>query len=399
MNKILRYSLVAILAMIGMVANANVTDELTWDKLMAAGNANSYVDFSDKTISSNALYAGNASSGTDSFIQLRTKNSNSGIVTTGTGGKIVSVTIAFNSKTTDRAISIYGSNNAYTAASDLYDEAKCGTKLGDIAANDASLTLSVQGDYTFIGLRSADGAIYVDKITIVWDGEPGNGNTEEPTIKEYTIGEFIALADNEKGMLKLTDAVVLGSGNSNHVLSDATGAILVYDKNLAFNQGYQVNGTIIGTKVTYGGLAELKNVSEHNLVQKAGSITPTTIAASEIVNKEILSGLYKVQNVTVAYDADAKRYFIMNGDTKVIMLYDEFKAVTLAEGTYDIEGIRGKYNDTDQFWVTSLTTTSGIQSVKMGEDANAPIYNLAGQKVGVGYKGLVIMNGKKVIQK
>ena len=168
--------------MIGMVANANVTDELTWDKLMAAGNANSYVDFSDKTISSNALYAGNASSGTDSFIQLRTKNSNSGIVTTGTGGKIVSVTIAFNSKTTDRAISIYGSNNAYTAASDLYDEAKCGTKLGDIAANDASLTLSVQGDYTFIGLRSADGAIYVDKITIVWDGEPGNGNTEEPTI-------------------------------------------------------------------------------------------------------------------------------------------------------------------------------------------------------------------------
>ena len=399
MNKILRYSLVAILAMIGMVANANVTDELTWDKLMAAGNANSYVDFSDKTISSNALYAGNASSGTDSFIQLRTKNSNSGIVTTGTGGKIVSVTIAFNSKTTDRAISIYGSNNAYTAASDLYDEAKCGTKLGDIAANDASLTLSVQGDYTFIGLRSADGAIYVDKITIVWDGEPGNGNTEEPTIKEYTIGEFIALADNENGMLKLTDAVVLGSGNSNHVLSDATGAILVYDKNLAFNQGHQVNGTIIGTKVTYGGLAELKNVSEHNLVQKAGSITPTTIAASEIVNKEILSGLYKVQNVTVAYDADAKRYFIMNGDTKVIMLYDEFKAVTLAEGTYDIEGIRGKYNDTDQFWVTSLTTTSGIQSVKMGEDANAPIYNLAGQKVGVGYKGLVIMNGKKVIQK
>ncbi len=399
MKQILRYFFVTIFAMVGLNVNANVTDELTWDKLLAVGSRNSYVDFSGKTVSSNAVYAGNASSGTDQYIQLRTNNNNSGIITTATGGKIISVTIAFNSKTTDRKISIYGSNDAYTAASDLYDEAKCGTKLGDIAANDNNLTLTVQGDYKFIGLRSENGAIYVDKITIVWDGEPGNGNTQEPTIKDYTIGEFIAIADNEKGILKLTDAIVLGTGNNNHVLSDATGAILIYDKNLSFTQGRKVNGTITGTKVTYGGVPELKNVTDKSIVEKDGSITPTTIAATELVNKNILTGVYRVEAATVAYDADAKRYFIMNGDTKVIMLYDEFKAVTLAEGTYNIEGIRGKYNDTDQFWVTSFTVASGIQSVKMEKDDNATIYNLAGQKVDNSYKGLIIKNGKKMLQK
>ena len=86
-------------------------------------------------------------------------------------------------------------------------------------------------------------------------------------------------------------------------------------------------------------------------------------------------------------------------ETRKLLCYDEFKAVTLAEGTYNIEGIRGKYNDTDQFWVTSFTVASGIQSVKMEKDDNATIYNLAGQKVDNSYKGLIIKNGKKMLQK
>lgn len=223
------------------------------------------------------------------------------------------------------------------------------------------------------------------------------GQAEEPT-KEYTIGEFIALADNTKGALKLTDAVVLGTGNSQHVLSDATGAILIYDSKLVFTQGYKVNGTLVGTKVTYNGNPELKEITSDALIKTESTITPTTIAASEIVNKGLLTGLYKVEAVKVAYDADAKRYFIMNGDTKVIMLYDQFKAVTLAEGTYDVIGIRGKFKDTDQFWVTGFTAASGIQAVKVDE-ANAPVYNLAGQQVEKAQKGIYIQNGKKFVVK
>ena len=48
------------------------------------------------------------------------------------------------------------------------------------------------------------------------------------------------------------------------------------------------------------------------------------------------------------------------------------------------------------------STVSGIKDLNakdaLSEDANAPVYNLAGQKVGSDYKGVVIKNGKKMIQ-
>jgi hypothetical protein len=36
--------------------------------------------------------------------------------------------------------------------------------------------------------------------------------------------------------------------------------------------------------------------------------------------------------------------------------------------------------------------------VKAGVDANAPVYNLAGQKVNKNFKGVVIQNGKKMVK-
>ena len=177
--------LVCFMTSFGFSAYAQ-TDELTWDKLLEKGAGSAYTDFSGKTITSSAVYAGQISSGTDSYIQLRTKNSNSGIVTTSSGGKLKSVTIEFNSKTTDRAINIYGNSNAYSAATDLYDESKQGTLLGTIAGNDDNKTLTVSGDYTFVGLRSKADAIYIDKITIVWEGGGSTITVPTPSISGTT---------------------------------------------------------------------------------------------------------------------------------------------------------------------------------------------------------------------
>ena len=185
MRKILRMFLVVLMASFGFSAYAQ-TDELTWDKLLEKGAGSAYTDFSGKTITSSAVYAGQISSGTDSYIQLRTKNSNSGIVTTSSGGKLKSVTIEFNSKTTDRAINIYGNSNAYSAATDLYDESKQGTLLGTIAGNDENKTLTINGDYTFVGFRSKAEAIYIDKITIVWEGGGSTVTVPTPSISGTT---------------------------------------------------------------------------------------------------------------------------------------------------------------------------------------------------------------------
>lgn len=43
---------------------------------------------------------------------------------------------------------------------------------------------------------------------------------------------------------------------------------------------------------------------------------------------------------------------------------------------------------------------TGVKAVKVAEeDANAPIYNLAGQKVEKSQKGILIQNGKKFVNK
>ena len=44
-------------------------------------------------------------------------------------------------------------------------------------------------------------------------------------------------------------------------------------------------------------------------------------------------------------------------------------------------------------------TSTNINTIKANTDVNAPVYNLAGQQVEKSYKGLVIKNGKKVINK
>ena len=50
--------------------------------------------------------------------------------------------------------------------------------------------------------------------------------------------------------------------------------------------------------------------------------------------------------------------------------------------------------------VVTIDASTGIKEVEnRKEDANAPLYNLAGQRVGKDYKGVVIKNGQKYIQR
>lgn len=145
---------------------AEVNDVLTRATTGVSGT--SYTEWSGKTATSSAVYAGNSAGGNDA-IQLRSKNSTSGIVTTTSGGKVSKVTVEWNSNTSDRTLDVYGKNEAYTAASDLYDTSKRGTKLGAISS-DSSTELTIDGEYTFIGVRSNNGALYLDKLTITWGG-------------------------------------------------------------------------------------------------------------------------------------------------------------------------------------------------------------------------------------
>ncbi len=143
---------------------SSVSDELTCATTGITGT--SYKTWSGKTLTSDAVYAGQ-SAGDNESIQLRSKNSNSGIVTTVSGGKVTKVTVEWNSNTTSsRTLNVYGKNTAYTAATDLYGD-NAGTLLGTIVCG-TSTELTVTGDYAYVGLRSDDGAMYLTSVSVTW---------------------------------------------------------------------------------------------------------------------------------------------------------------------------------------------------------------------------------------
>ena len=171
-------------------------DEIVTDLLNRAttdATNQNYVAWSGKTATSSAVYAGQ-SAGSNESIQLRSKNSNSGIVTTTSGGKAKKVTIDWNTNTSKgRTVIIYGKNSAYTQATDLYDTNNQGTELGTIVCG-TSTELTISGEYAYIGICSKDGAMYLNSVSIDWEttvsGEPTTTYSSYMTTcppEEYTI--------------------------------------------------------------------------------------------------------------------------------------------------------------------------------------------------------------------
>ena len=85
-----------------------------------------------------------------------------------------------------------------------------------------------------------------------------------------------------------------------------------------------------------------------------------------------------------------------------LKLYPEANVIEfgLNAGTYTFQ----KYSGTGNIMISSIEFTpvnaSGISTINAAEKvSNGAIYNLAGQKVGKDFKGLVIKDGKKMIQK
>lgn len=176
----------SLLPAIAVADTVTVTDTLTADEFTATSTT--YADFSGVTVTSNAVYAGNSAKTSSGGIQLRSKNSNSGIVTTVSGGKVKSISIVVESGS--NTLDIYGSNTAYSSAADLYKSATQGTKLGSLTENG---TVTVTGDYEYIGMRSNNGAIYLTNIVITWEAD---GDT--PPAETYTVYLDPGEADGER---------------------------------------------------------------------------------------------------------------------------------------------------------------------------------------------------------
>lgn len=133
----------------------------------------------------------------------------------------------------------------------------------------------------------------------------------------------------------------------------------------------------------------------------------TTIA--DILANKYLNDLVTIKNFTFSkeeFQAGKFNYYANDGEQK-IMIYDKFNKVggvaELTEGeTYTVTGLYGAiFKGTPEILPTQAVvagTPTGINNITTSAADNAPIFNLAGQKVGKSYKGVVIKAGKKMIQ-
>lgn len=118
-----------------------------------------------------SLYSSNTAGGNNA-IQIRSDKKTSGIVTTASGGNVAKIEVTWNSNTASgRVLQVYGKNTAYSSPSDLYGDDK-GTLLGTITYG-SQTSLTISGNYAYIGLRSSDGAMYLDQILVYWTDGSG----------------------------------------------------------------------------------------------------------------------------------------------------------------------------------------------------------------------------------
>ena len=202
-------SLTAQVSRVAYVAPTGLISD-TLDKA-ATTIPNTYYDaWSGVSGSSGAVYAG-FSGGQNDDIQLKSAVTNnsyytnkySGIITTSSGGKLASVTVTWDTAntTSGRVLNVYGKNTAYTDPSELYSEDSDvqGELLGTITCG-TSTTLVVEGEYTYVGVRSNYGAMYLTDITFTYEGE----GTETAS----TLANFIMFEDtNGQCVSKLDDAI------------------------------------------------------------------------------------------------------------------------------------------------------------------------------------------------
>lgn len=198
MKKFYFLFLFALIASIGNLYSAEVTDVITASNLKATGTT--YVLFSNVKVTSEASYSGqSAQTGNNTgIIQLNSKKKNSrniGIVSTVSGGLIKSVSIEVDNSNAN-TYSVYAKKTAYSAIEDLYNDPKQGNL---ILESKSTGSLDVAGEYYYIGIRSKSNAVKIKKITITYVNSSVATPTITPNGGDVNVGDKITFATKTDG--------------------------------------------------------------------------------------------------------------------------------------------------------------------------------------------------------
>lgn len=220
--------------------------------------------------------------------------------------------------------------------------------------------------------------------------------------------------------LKLTNAKVIYVNTYNKTVNTYVreGDAAIELRTLGFDM--PLNSTISGTVkvdldysygVPYLKANDATNDESLTIQESTEEAQPIVATVADLNAKKYMNDLVIVKDVKLSTEkvtsgtSTRTNYYINDGDAKV-QLYDKFQVsdlTTLTDGeTYTVQGLFGQiFNNVPEILMTKkVKETTGITNITTeATEANAPAYNLAGQKVGKEYKGVVIKAGKKFIQK
>ncbi len=355
----------------------SVSDVLTREITGVTNGSATYSNWSDITLNTSAVYAGNSAGGNNS-IQIRTSDNNSGIISTGSGGKVTKVTIEWRAQNTaGRTVDIYGSNNPYANVTSLFDQTKSGNKLGSIVYG-TNTELTITGEYEYIGLRSNSGLMYLTSVTIEWDAivdDYCDFTTTVATSTDVTIS-----AAGYATFFDATHAVTLPTGVTGYVFTAANGL------EEAYNEGEVVPANVPlvlgGAQDTYtlnyttGGTAPDMN-------DLCGAAADMTAAQMEDANP---GSKFYALSLNAAGEASSVGFYWVEDDGAAFDISAGKAYLALPAGTQARSGYA--FNE----------ETNAINTI--GADAQQTVtYNLNGMRVDDNAKGFVIRNGKKCVVK
>lgn len=416
MNKILRYSFIALLAFICDFAFAGETT----------------IDFTKLTVTTTDKEGYTLKSGDFTFAAVKnnggiapTQNSNSKDLRhyakntlTITGAKMTKIVFAMSDAGLKQWADITASEGKITIDKDAK------TTTWENATGSTAITLTV-GDENKYGTKADKkaGQFDISSVVITSDGQ-GGGETPTPPAEETTkaenIAAFKALGSGTTAILTLTNAQVVyknkyttkkGATNTEYYIRDASGAIQFYNTGLDLKVNQILNGTVEVKYSPFNDMPEAaKSTStsaEKLTITDGEAAVPTKVTVADLATDKYLCDLVTVENVNITTETsgDYTNQYLTNGTDKV-MIYDKFKTnVTISEGEgYDVTGVlvtaklSGKI--VKELAPISAPVPTGINNITTeATDADAPVYNLAGQRVGKNAKGVLIKNGKKYVVK
>ncbi len=406
MNKILRFSMMAVLALVANIGFAQTT--ILWQEDFSSYNANDVPNGGTYNyaceVEGTKVYKENLAGGDVPELLVKTKGS-------------FSATVALNGVSGQLTLTYKAKNNTKTTVENA--------TAGDLVktGNDVSLPITVAAGTASITIKIANEGsknVRLDNIKLFQGvGKKAPGLSWGTATRTVTIGA----EDNKFPTLTNTYnlAVKYSSDDPDVAAIDATtGEItLVMAGKANITAEFEGNDEYEAAKVSYEltvkdvPSVDLKNTPETaytvakalELINAGEGLEANVYVKGQITNiQDVDTGDFGNATYTISDDATAanalliyRGYYydkgkftskdqIKVGDVvvvygKLVKFYEKFE-MNSGNHIYSINGV-----------------VSGVDNITVDENVDAPAYNVAGQRVNDAYKGIVVKNGKKYLNK